>query len=188
MRITSRRNRRNFQLSTFKKRTKETIIKGENSVRVILPPSCGCPSVALERQVVGAFSFGCRCGGKRRVGCGGCGGWRDWRTCRCADGSGDGCRRERLIAKRGGVYLTNIVGSDAVEPTAIVFTGIDVEEYLYFLPDLNIKTAQTVFSKDGEHHFMREIFVGLNNKILCFPVAAGRLTASNFCCGNNSSL
>ena len=108
-------------------------------------------SFGLEGQIVRAFSFGCRCRSCKRSFVGGCCGGSG---CRCANGTGGCCRRGCLHAYRGRVNLANVIGADAVEPTAIVFTGIDVEEHLYFLTNLYVKTAQTVFAKDREYHFV----------------------------------
>ena len=121
----------------------------------------------LERQIVGALSFGSRCWSswERSIGRSGLGCCLNLRRCskRC------GLRCHATYSILCGVYLTHIKGTNAVVPTAVILMGIDVERHQNFLPHLHIETSQTVDAKHLEQHLLRVLLMGFNDIAFHFP-------------------
>lgn len=117
-----------------------------------------------ERQVVGR-TFGRSSKGilLGSWGCGLCG--RSGLRSGCITGRSG----SRLGSNRCGIDLTHIEGTDAVEPTAIIFMGIDVERNIHLLTNLNIETLQTLGAKHFKHHLAGISLVSLDYITFNFP-------------------
>lgn len=116
--------------------------------------------LCLERQVIS-------CTLSSRLLCRG-----EW--CRGCIRSGRCCcllRRERCSGGYGACHLTadNVVGTNIVEPTSVVFTGINIKLNRDFLARLNIKLLDTILAKDVEQHLSGILTRNLNHVFLSHP-------------------
>ena len=108
----------------------------------------------LERQVVGAALRGClRCRRERRGSCIGLGLCRWERRCTC-------------ISYRGHLTTNHVVGTDFIEPTALILMGIDVELDGKILTILYVELLDTVFSEKAEYALARILSGNLDDILL----------------------
>lgn len=97
--------------------------------------------------------------------------------------AGRSCWRNRRSGNIGGRLRRNGSGTcdsgnstpctDVVEPTALIFMGVDVERYRHFGTYLYIHFLQAVFAENPEYAFTGILFVGLNDKFLRHPFVSG---------------
>ena len=60
--------------------------------------------------------------------------------------------------------------TDIIEPTTLVFVGVDVEGDSVLLPYLYVELIQTILAEDGEGAMAGEVvFYPFNDKVLTFP-------------------
>lgn len=134
-----------------------------------------------EGQVVSALTLGSRSRtGERSV---------FW--LRCCTTSHRGCKGSRLhrsctILCR--INLAHIESTDIVEPTAVVFMGIDVKRYQNLLANLYVETGKTVCSKDFKDHLLGILLVCLDDIAFHFPFTSCRSTTAFRSFGNHFSL
>ena len=95
----------------------------------------------------------------------------------------NGSRSRLLLRDR-----TNIIGTDAVEPTAVVFVSVNVERYVNLLTYLYAEALKTVCTEDGENHLLRICVVCLKNKVLSCPFATSGCATARVECHNDFSL
>ena len=95
----------------------------------------------------------------------------------------NGSRSRLLLRDR-----TNIIGTDAVEPTAVVFVSVNVERYVHLLTYLYAEALKTVCTEDGENHLLRICVVCLKNKVLSCPFATSGCATARVECHNDFSL
>ena len=107
----------------------------------------------LERQIVCApFSALLLC---RRERHGGRWSLRKWRIC--------SCRLSRLLSLNGAI---DGPGIDTVEPTSLIFAGINIERHGQFFSTLYVELLNTIFTKNAEAHFSWILVVSLQYILL----------------------
>ncbi len=95
----------------------------------------------------------------------------------------NGSRSRLLLRDR-----TDIIGTDAVEPTAVVFVSVYVERYVHLLTYLYAEALKTVCTEDRENHLLRICVVCLKNKVLSCPFATSGCATARVECHNDFSL
>lgn len=95
----------------------------------------------------------------------------------------NGSRSRLLLRDR-----TDIIGTDAVEPTAVVFVSVNVERYVNLLTYLYAEALKTVCTEDRENHLLRICVVCLKNKVLSCPFATSGCATARVECHNDFSL
>ena len=95
----------------------------------------------------------------------------------------NGSRSRLLLRDR-----TDIIGTDAVEPTAVVFVSVNVERYVHLLTYLYAEALKTVCTEDRENHLPRICVVCLKNKVLRCPFATSGCATARVECHNDFSL
>ena len=95
----------------------------------------------------------------------------------------NGSRSRLLLRDR-----TDIIGTDAVEPTAVVFVSVNVERYVHLLTYLYAEALKTVCTEDRENHLLRICVVCLKNKVLSCPFATSGCATARVECHNDFSL
>ena len=93
------------------------------------------------------------------------------------------------IGYRGHLTTNDVVGADIVEPTTIIFAGIDIELDGDILAILNIELLDAVFTKDIKQTTSGILARDLNHIFLRHPRVAttGGDTAAGLHYGNNST-
>ena len=75
----------------------------------------------------------------------------------------------------------HLPGTDGIEPTALPFTGVNVERNVQFFPYLDIELLDLVSAEYVETHLERILVVGLDYVFLHLPlIPISRNTASRF--------
>ena len=100
--------------------------------------------------------------------------------------------RERACLRRADTGLRNlsahdVVGTDIVKPTAIIFAGIDVELDGQIISLLDVELLDAVFAEHIKQTTLRILAWHLEHILLSHPLIAraGRYTATRFHDGNN---
>lgn len=136
--------------------------------------TCSLRNLASERKVVGGVSSS---GIVKGV-------VRQWCLLWCCLLWSHSCSRlewsltERYARGCGHLHRPHVECADAVEPSAIVFTSVDVKRDVDILPHLDVESLKLILSKDGEDHFTCELSVEcLQDKLLHFPFPPARHTS-----------
>ena len=93
-------------------------------------------------------------------------------ACRLLSGrEGRGSRSDTSHRGTSNGYLTtqHVVGTDIVEPTALIFVGVDIELDGDILVHLNIELLNPVFSENTEHATLRILTRDFNHIVLRHP-------------------
>ena len=116
----------------------------------------------LEGQIVGGtFTCGFLCWRERR---GGTVSRREWACLRST--------RRSSSCRLGDLTTDDIIGTNIVEPAAVVLMGVDIELYGQILALLDIELLDTIFTEDTEEALAGILARDFNDIILRHPVVA----------------
>lgn len=122
-------------------------------------------SSPLEGQVIGTLTGSaltlCERVASRLLG-------REWslRCCSCWLGAGSRCGGRHRLGDR---TTDDVVGTDIVKPTAVIFMGINVKLHRHILGSLNIELLDAILTKYAEYHPARILPRHFNDIILTHP-------------------
>ena len=114
----------------------------------------------LEGQIVGA-TLACRLLSGRE-------GRSSSIRCR-REGRGSRSDTSHRGTSNGHLTTQHVVGTDIVEPTALIFVGVDIELDGDILVHLNIELLNPVFSENTEHATLRILTRDFNHIVLRHP-------------------